>query len=43
MTTLNETKSENEIKNGVAVLHWYENISINDIMCIIKLTSQVCP
>lgn len=36
MTTLNETKSENEIKNGVAVLHWYENISINYIMCIIK-------
>jgi len=36
MTTLNETKSENEIKIGVAVLHRYENISTNNIMCIIR-------
>jgi hypothetical protein len=36
MTTLNETMSENEIKNGSAVLHRYENISTNYIMCIIR-------
>jgi hypothetical protein len=36
MTTLNETMSENEIKNGSAVLHRYENTSTNYIMCVIR-------
>lgn len=36
MTTLNETTNENEIKNGVAVLQQYENITTDNIMCIIK-------